>query len=108
MEVILERGQVVAAREQPIQARGERRRAADLETFAALRGVPQRELVADVVVRRAPQHLVINVFQRCLKMLVGAEVFERSGCCRADDEPAEREHSAGLPSPVLARPGCPH
>ena len=61
--------------------------------------MPQRELVADVVVGRAPEHGVINVFERRLEMLVGAEVFECRGCRRADDEPAEREHSAQ---------GCPH
>ena len=94
MKMILERGQVVAAREQPIQVSGERRRAADLETFAALRGVPQRELVADVVVGRTPQHGVVDVLESRLEISVGAEVFERRGCRRADDEPAEREHSA--------------
>ena len=41
---------------------GERRRAANLQPLAALRGVPQRELVADVVVGRAPQHGVVDVF----------------------------------------------
>ena len=63
--------------------------------------MPQRELVADVVVRRTPEHGVVDVLESRLEISVGAEVFERRGCRRADDEPAEREHSAGLPPLML-------